>query len=279
MTLESENLRRLKQIIKEDGLKAACTYANNLTETSKYQNSELTNSTQDLQKNQKIWKLLATEGLKQLDFDSAEKAFVNSRNLYGIRLVKKLRLENNPKLREGYIYSYLGDFEKAKSRFEQADRLDLIINMELKLNRISMVQVANINSMSSALSDQRQNQCFLKIADNCLMKQDYNQVIAVLGRIRTESLTKDEERLYYRLFVDANVKLARFHELERLAKKLPNDHFMLEVSIVIYFFRSRMIVIILIRYDQKFKFKILSFFSLYLNFSPTSVSTNKQLPF
>lgn len=258
LTLESENLRRLKQIIKEDGLKAACNYANNLIETSNYQNSELANSTQDLQKNQKIWKLLATEGLKQLDFDSAEKAFVNSRNLYGIRLVKKLRLENNPKLREGYIYSYLGDFEKAKSRFEQADRLDLIINMELKLNRLSMVQVANINSMSSALSDQRQNQCFLKIADNCLMKQDYNQVIAVLGRIRTESLTKDEERLYYRLFVDANVKLARFHELERLAKKLPVDHFMLEVSSVIYFFRITEIII-LICYNQKFNIKILSF--------------------
>lgn len=179
-------------------------------------------------KSNKIYHLLAAESLKAFDFVTAEKAFVNSKNLYGIRLIKKLKLEKNEKLKQAQINSYLGHYDQANQQFNEADRTDLVINMEYKLNTLTLSQVSKIYN---TLSDDQVNQMYLKIAEKHMVDSEYSQVVKSLNSINKHNLNKHDEKIYYNLLISVFLKNGNYSGIFEIGKNLNEGHELLKVSI------------------------------------------------
>merc|ERR1711972_590087 len=126
-------------------------------------------------KSHKIWKLLAEEALKVGDLKSAERAFVNCSDLYGIRFIKRMQMESNQILRQAHISSYLGDYKQASKQFADCDRMDLTAKMNFNLGIMSSQQV---EIFATYLSDAQQAQAFIRLAEKFQVEENYKEMLA-----------------------------------------------------------------------------------------------------
>ena len=72
----------------------------------------------------RLWKLIAEKALEELDFSTAEKAFVRGENYYGIQLVKQLRAMTDKNKAKAEVAVFLGRFDEAESIYRGIDRKD-----------------------------------------------------------------------------------------------------------------------------------------------------------
>lgn len=100
--------------------------------------------------------------------------------------------------------------------------------MEFKLNTLTISQVQKV--YSSYLTDQKQNQCFMKIAEKYMLKFDYVQALACLKKVNKSNLSNEEEDIYYQNLIDVYLKTGNYAGVYDLSKSLPEKHKLLVVS-------------------------------------------------
>lgn len=117
---EAKDLREIRDKIVGDGVVAGYNLAN-------------------LNPHPRLWKLIAEKALEELDFNTAEKAFVRGENYYGIQLVKQLRSMTDKNKARAEVAVYLGRFDEAETIYRGIDRKDLALQMRTKIGDYSRV--------------------------------------------------------------------------------------------------------------------------------------------
>jgi len=81
----------------------------------------------------RLWRLVAEAALEKLDFQVADKAFVQCSDYQGIQFVKRLRILNNKELQRAEVETYFKRFEEAEKTYREIDRMDLALEMRKRL--------------------------------------------------------------------------------------------------------------------------------------------------
>lgn len=81
----------------------------------------------------RLWGLLAEHALESLDFTIADKAFVRAADYQGIQFVKHLQKLGDEKKQKAEIAAFLKRFDEAEGIYTEMDRLDLAIEMRIRL--------------------------------------------------------------------------------------------------------------------------------------------------
>lgn len=112
----------------------------------------------------RLWRLLAGAALKQLDFETAENAFVRCTNYPGIQLIKRLRTIQSDALQKAEIAAFFGDFDAAEKLYVDADRRDLAI--ELRQTLCDWFRTVQLYRIGPGISDQQMEQAWKEIGDH-----------------------------------------------------------------------------------------------------------------
>jgi WD repeat-containing protein 35 len=86
-------------------------------------------------KQPRLWTMLAEHALEKLDLETAETAWAHARDWHGLQLVKRLRsFSGQPLWKQRFeAWCYLGQSAAAEAVVASADRLDLAVEMYIKL--------------------------------------------------------------------------------------------------------------------------------------------------
>lgn len=117
---ESKDLREVRDKIAAENVMAGYNLANN-------------------NPHPRLWKLIAEKSLEELDFSTAEKAFVREENYYGIQLVKQLRTMTDKNKAKAEVAVFLGKFDEAEAIYRGIDRKDLALQMRNRVGDYSRV--------------------------------------------------------------------------------------------------------------------------------------------
>lgn len=111
---ETKSLRDTRDILNKVNLKEAYNYIE--------QNSHM-----------KLWRLLAEKSLDDLDFVSAEKAFLKCNDYISLQLVKRLQLIDDKDKQKAEILAYYGKYDEAEAVYKRMERKDLMIQLRMKI--------------------------------------------------------------------------------------------------------------------------------------------------
>ena len=114
INFETKALRDAKSIMGQVGLDEALAYV-------------------EQNKHPRLWKLLAQCGLEQLNFQIAEKAFIELEDYHGVNFVKRLSVIDDSMIKKAEIASFYGRFDEAEQIFKEIDRRDLALELRQKL--------------------------------------------------------------------------------------------------------------------------------------------------
>lgn len=117
---ESKSLREVRDKIAAEGLQAGYQYA-------------------EKNSHKRLWKLIASSALQELDLEIAEKAFVRSSDYYGVQLVKQLGAMPDKMKARAEAAVYLGKFDEAEGIYRDIDRKDLAIQLRNRLGDFTRV--------------------------------------------------------------------------------------------------------------------------------------------
>ena len=81
----------------------------------------------------RLWRLLAETALQQLDFATADKAFVHCTDYMGVQFVKRCRLLDDEKKAAAEVAAYFGRFDEAEKIYREMDRRDLALQLRINL--------------------------------------------------------------------------------------------------------------------------------------------------
>lgn len=81
----------------------------------------------------RMWRQLAETSLEEMDFNSAEKAFVRYGDYHGIQLVKQLRSMPDKMKARAEIAVYLKKYDEAEAIYREIDRKDLAILLRKRI--------------------------------------------------------------------------------------------------------------------------------------------------
>ena len=71
--------------------------------------------------------------LEKLEFDLAEKSFVECSDYQGIQFVKRLRELGNNKMQAAEVSAYFHKFDEAEEMYVEMDRKDLALELRKRL--------------------------------------------------------------------------------------------------------------------------------------------------
>eukprot|EP00899_Mesostigma_viride_P008010 jgi/Mesvir1/1720/Mv21173-RA.1 len=80
-----------------------------------------------------LWRQLAEHALNNLDFTIADKAFVRCTDYQGIQLVKRLQMLDDKAKQRAEVAVYFKRFDEAEALYREMDRMDLAIEMRMRL--------------------------------------------------------------------------------------------------------------------------------------------------
>eukprot|EP00771_Trimastix_marina_P000022 gnl/Trimastix_PCT/1017.p1 GENE.gnl/Trimastix_PCT/1017~~gnl/Trimastix_PCT/1017.p1 ORF type:complete len:1177 (-),score=415.03 gnl/Trimastix_PCT/1017:129-3659(-) len=81
----------------------------------------------------RLWRMLAESALEQLNMPLADKAFVLCRDYHGVQFVKRLRRLQDPEKQRAEVAVYFKRFDDAERLYQDMDRIDLAIQLRIKL--------------------------------------------------------------------------------------------------------------------------------------------------
>jgi WD repeat-containing protein 35 len=119
---ETKSLREVRERIAVAGLQAGYTYAD------KHENAA-----------PRLWRLLATAALEDMDLNIAERSFVRCGDYYGIKLVQRLRGMPDKMKARAEVAVYMHNFDEAEAIYREIDRKDLAIQMRKRVGDYSRV--------------------------------------------------------------------------------------------------------------------------------------------
>lgn len=112
----------------------------------------------------RLWRLLAEASLKNLDFETAENAFVRCANYPGIQLIKRLRTFPSDALQRAEVAAFFGNFDEAEKLYIDADRRDLAI--ELRQTLCDWFRTVQLYRIGPGISDQQMEHAWKEIGDH-----------------------------------------------------------------------------------------------------------------
>lgn len=81
----------------------------------------------------KLWKLLAEKALDQLDFATAENAFVECSDYQSLQLCKRLQQIDDKTKQKAEILAFYGKYDEAEALYKKMERKDLAIQLRIKV--------------------------------------------------------------------------------------------------------------------------------------------------
>nr|CCC90607.1 unnamed protein product [Trypanosoma congolense IL3000] len=81
----------------------------------------------------KLWSLLAEHALEQLDFDTAQLAFIRCGDYPAIQFVKRIKSLDDPQKQRAEIHTYYHRFDQAEKIYKDIDRKDLALELRYRL--------------------------------------------------------------------------------------------------------------------------------------------------
>ena len=122
----------------------------------------------------KLWKELAKHALDKLNFDIAEKCFIQTNDYNGLQLIKKLKNIDDDNLKKAEIAQYFNDYDQAEKILKENKRDDLIVDMNMKLDKwdkvIDVMKENGINEDDENMKISLSNQ-----ADKLFENKDYDK--------------------------------------------------------------------------------------------------------
>ena len=188
---ETRPLREVRDVITTEGLQGGYVYA-------------------EKHSHPRLWKLLATAALEDLELTIAEKAFVRCGDYHGIQLAKQLQQMTDKMKAKAEACVYLNKFDEAETIYREIDRKDLAIQLRKRLGDYSrVVQLLQTGGGNDTLVREAWDKIGAHYADRLKWKKaaQYFQ------------LSRNFEQLaecYYRL--------ENFEELSKMKLDLPDDH-------------------------------------------------------
>ncbi|KAK3238460.1 WD repeat-containing protein 35 [Cymbomonas tetramitiformis] len=158
----------------------------------------------------RLWRILAEYALEQLDFTIADKAFVRCADYQGIQFVKRLQLLDDKAKQHAEVAAYFKRFDEAETIYRDIDRMDLAIEMRMRLGDWFKVEKL---AGSGASDDSLLLLAWNKIGDYYSDRQKWNKAVAYYAQ------AKNTERLVECFYV-----LEDYTGLENLINTLPDAH-------------------------------------------------------
>ncbi len=123
--------------------------------------------------NEKLWKELAKYSLENLNFDIAEKCFIQTNDYNGLQLIKKLKNIEDDNLKKAEIAQYFNNYEEAEEILKKNDRQDLIVDMNMKLGKWDkVIDIMKENGINE--NDENMKISLLNQGNQFLEKKDYD---------------------------------------------------------------------------------------------------------
>jgi WD repeat-containing protein 35 len=187
---ESKRLREVREKISVEGLQAAYDYA-------------------DINPHSRLWKLLATAALEDLEFSLAEKCFVRCSDYYGIQFVKTLETMPDKMKARAEVAVYLQRFDEAESIYREIDRKDLAIQLRKRLGDYTrVVQLLQTGGGNDKLVREAWDQIGFYFADRMKWKKACQYF----------TLSHNNVQL-----IECYYRLEQFNDLKKIMEELPDE--------------------------------------------------------
>ena len=163
----------------------------------------------DSNSHQRLWGLLAEHALETFDFAIADKAFVRAADYQGIQFVKHLQKLGDEKKQKAEIAAFFKRFDEAEAVYREIDRLDLAIDMRIRLGDWFKVEKL---VMSGAGDDKLLQQAWNKIGEYYADRHKWAKAVQYFAQ------AKNSEML-----VECFYALEDFEGLEKLIHALQDE--------------------------------------------------------
>lgn len=163
----------------------------------------------------RLWRLLAEAALDRLELPVAEHAFVRCKDYQGITLVKRLAQLQNEQMKAAEIAAYFHRFEQAENIYLDMDRMDLAIDMRMKLGDwFKVVQL--LQSGSGGADDKKLMQAWDAIGHYFIDRQKYSNAVTYFKQ------SNNQEQL-----LECYYMMEDYEAMHQLAESLPENHILL----------------------------------------------------
>lgn len=92
----------------------------------------------------RLWRLLAENALRTLDFTMAEKAFVKSGDYQGIQMVKRVKLMKDEGMQQAEIAAYFRRFEEAEELYLRLGHKEAAVDLRIRLGDWFRVRLRSV---------------------------------------------------------------------------------------------------------------------------------------
>lgn len=168
----------------------------------------------DQNQHPRLWKLICEAALDKLDFQIAEKAFVQLEDYHGINFLKKLENIDDKHKQKAEIAAYFGKYDEAEEIFKEIDRKDLALELRMKLGDWSKV----VNLIEQGVGDDEMlKSSYKKMGDYCIDRQKWKKAAYYYEQ------ANDNPSL-----IQAYYRMDDFEQIEKLIEKIPDNTPILE---------------------------------------------------
>eukprot|EP00003_Mantamonas_plastica_P005395 TRINITY_DN1432_c0_g2_i2.p1 TRINITY_DN1432_c0_g2~~TRINITY_DN1432_c0_g2_i2.p1 ORF type:complete len:683 (-),score=224.60 TRINITY_DN1432_c0_g2_i2:311-2359(-) len=123
-----------------------------------------------------LWRYVAEAALEALDFPIADKAFVRCGDYQGIQFVKRIRVLDDPLKQQAEVAAYFKKFETAESIYQEIDRKDLAIDLQMRLGNWRRV-LHLLQQDPSQGSDEMLRKAWSEIGDYYFDRQKWDRAV------------------------------------------------------------------------------------------------------
>jgi WD repeat-containing protein 35 len=152
----------------------------------------------------RLWKLLATAALEDMDLNMAERAFVRCGDYHGIKFVQQLRTMPDKMKARAEVAVHLHNFDEAEGIYREIDRKDLAVQMRRKVGDYG--RVVDLLRTGGG-SDQQVREAWDRIGEQFADKFHWKKAVQYFAQSRNVDRLAE---CYYRL--------ENFAELAKLSK-------------------------------------------------------------
>jgi WD repeat-containing protein 35 len=158
----------------------------------------------------RLWRILAEHALEKLDFPIADKAFVRCADYQGIQFVKRLQLLDDKAKQNAEVAAYFKRFDEAEAIYRDIDRMDLAIEMRMRLGDWFKVEKL---AQGGGADDTLLTMAWNKIGEYYSDRQKWSKAVAYYAQ------AKNTEQLVECFYI-----LEDYTGLEKLINTLPDHH-------------------------------------------------------
>ena len=120
-----------------------------------------------------FYNAITKKALDKLDLDTAQKTMLQTGDFQGLELLKKLKNIEDDELKKAEILQYNSNYDEASNKFNQMNRNDLNLEMQMKLGKWDKVtDIMTKNDPNS--KDEYLKMAYNNYADELFEKKDYD---------------------------------------------------------------------------------------------------------